>query len=418
MICLKLVSQTPTPASSDNTVTLGDQVKLKISGFLKSDFYYDSRKTVDIVDGLFLFYPAVESPDANKKDINAVPLYRMSAVTSRLATKFTGPDALNAKTTAFIEFDFSGFNSIGLRLRHAYVKLNWTKDEILFGRFWHPLFITEAFPTVLALNTGAPFSVFNRTEQIRYTRTEGSLSAFIAAAYQFDYSYCGLPDINSSTYFTNYYHNSVMPDFSVNLQYKSDMLLFGATGNYKTNQPKLYTQKPGAAITSPKYVTDEKVSSMAALAYGQIKSGLLKIKGSVLYGENLREFAMVGGYAIAAIDTATGKETYSNISNISYWGNILYGDALQGGLYFGYIKNIGASKSTISSVALVRGGNIDNLMRISPSISYKTGRMQFYAEIENTIAAYGTADLLDHGKVKSTKNITDTRIQFSAFFFF
>jgi hypothetical protein len=419
---------TPTTTATENMVSLGDNVKMKIGGFLKSDIFYDTRKNVEIVDGLFLFYPNAENPDANGKDIDAVSQIRMSAVTSRLNTKFTGPDVLNAKTTALIEFDFSGFNSIGLRLRHAYVKLNWTNDEVLFGRFWHPLFCTDVFPTVLALNTGAPFNVFNRTEQIRFTRFMGSFSAMIATTMQYDYSFPSEFNQKSAVYFSNYYHNSIIPDLSLNLQFKTDMLIIGATANYKVNQPKTYTEGPTTGPVASqkinKYVTDEKVSSIAISGYAQVKAGLLKVKASGMYGENMREFLMIGGYAIKTQDTITGKETYSTMNNLSTWANILYGDALQGGLFVGYTKNLGSSDKTLSSVsgAFSRGSNIDKIIRISPMVSYKTGKLQFQFEIEHTIASYAKAttdiDLTNGGKIKNTTDIANTRVQFSTFFYF
>lgn len=412
---LKINSQTQSPPANDNTISLGDQVKLKIGGFLKSDIFYDTRKTVDIIDGLFFLLPASESLDANNKDINAVPLLRMSAVSSRLSTKFTGPDVLNAKSSAYVEFDFSGFNSIGLRLRQAYLKLNWENDEILFGRCWHPLFIMDAFPSVLAFNTGAPFVAFNRTEQIRYTHTLGNLSVMLASTMQYDYSFASKFDSTSAVYFSKFYHNSVLPDANITLQYKSDLLLVGATGNYKVNQPLLYTEAHGR-----KYKTDEKINSIAISGYAQIKTGPLKVKGSAMYGENMREFLMLGGYAIKSKDTATGNEKYSSLNNLFVWANILYGDALQAGIFFGYAKNLGSKDNNLITVSSTfsRGQNIAQLIRISPIVTYKTGRMQFSAEVEHTIAAYGTPDLADHGKVKNTKNIANTRVQFSTFFYF
>jgi hypothetical protein len=429
LFCIALISsysQTTQPSPTENSVSLSDQVKLKIGGFIKSDLFYDSRKTVDVVDGLFLFYPSAASYDSSsgKKDINAVPLIRMSAVTSRLSTKFTGPDAFNAKTTGYIEFDFSGFNSIGLRLRHAYMKLNWTNDEIMFGRFWHPLFITDAFPTVLALNTGAPFSIFNRTEQLRYTHTQGSLSVMVATTMQYDYSFPSKFDSTSAVYFSSFYHNSVIPDFNLNLQYKSDLFILGATGNYKINQPKISTKTLNPPYKKV-FATDEKISSMAISGYGQVKVGLLKIKGSVMYGENMREFLLMGGYAIDSVDVETGKEIYTPMKNMFSWINIIYGDALQGSIFIGYEKNLGAAAKTIlpgkknADIAMTsRGYNIDKLIRLAPMVSYKTGKVQFFFEVEHTIASYGTIDPADYGKVKKTKDMAVTRVQFSSFFYF
>jgi hypothetical protein len=410
-------TQPTTPAvTTEKVVTLGDQVTMKVGGFLKSDVFYDSRKPVDIIDGLFLFYPTNESKDAAGKDMNAVPLMRMSALTSRLSTKFTGPDVMNAKTSSLVEFDFSGVNGIGLRLRHAWLKLNWANKEFLMGRYWHPLFLTEAFPTVLALNTGAPFAAFNRAEQMRFTYSSGKLSTFIAACVQMDYGFPSEYDAASGK--TSYLHNSVMPDISGNIQYKSDMLLFGATGNYKINQPRLSTKKGTAS-----YQQTTTIGSYALQGYAQVKTNNLKIKGSVMYGQNMNEYLILGGYAVKSADTATtNNEKYTPVNYMYYWGNILYGKDLQLGLFLGYAQNLGTTAKTLPTYTKFYGRakeeTIGNLLRIAPSISYKAGRMQFMAEIEHTIAAYGTPNLANHGRVINSKKMSVTRVQFSTFFYF
>jgi hypothetical protein len=240
---------------------------------------------------------------------------------------------------------------------------------------------------------------------------------------QYDYSFASKFDSTSAVYFSTYYHNSVIPDLNFNLQYKSDLFLLGATYNYKINQPKTSTK----ALKNPPYgtyKTDEKISSMAISGYGQIKAGLLKVKGSVMYGENMREFLLMGGYAISKIDSTTGKETYTPMKNLFAWANIIYGDALQGSIFIGYEKNLGAAKKSIYNLSstFCRGNNIDKLLRISPMISYKVGRTQFFFEVEHTIASYAktTADIdkTNGGKIKNTKDIANTRVQFSSFFYF
>lgn len=54
-----------------------------------------------------------------------------------------------------------------LRIRQAYVNLDWGKSAVLVGITWHPLF-GAVMPDVLNLSTGAPFQPFNRSPQIRY----------------------------------------------------------------------------------------------------------------------------------------------------------------------------------------------------------------------------------------------------------
>jgi hypothetical protein len=405
--------------STDKTISLGDQVKLKIGGFLRSDVYFDTRKNVEIVDGLLDLLPKGESLDYNLKDVNAVSSLRMAATASRINMKFTGPDALNAKTSSYVEFDFTGVNGIGLRVRHLWVKLNWEKSELLFGRYWHPFFIVDAMPSVLALSTGAPFAVFNRSEQVRYTHFWGPLSVMAAASTQMDYGYAY--DFSSSTGKSNYLHNSLLPDLTVNTQYKSEAFLLGFSGNYKQNQPRISVTSVKSKLTS---ATSEKISSMALETYAQVSSGSFKIKGSLVYGQNMSELLMMGGYAVVSRDTF-GVEKYTPINTFSSWCNILYGDQVQAGLFVGYSKNLGTSEASVLSVPADvakgfddKGNGVDHLIRLAPSLSYKAGRLQFCLEYELTIAAYGKYNVTDHLKVQNTKNISNSRVQMATLFYF
>lgn len=403
-------AQEAQPAQPSPIVTLSDQVTLKIGGFARADAFYDTRKNADGLDGLLTLFPSNVSYDstAAKNDINARSLYRMSGAASRMNFRFTGPDVLNAKSSSLIEFDFTGVNGIGLRFRHAWVKLNWQNAELLCGRFWHPMFILDAFPTVLGLNTGAPFNVFNRAEQFRYTYKIGTnISLMAAASAQFDYSFASA-------------HNQTIPDLTINAQFKNDMFIAGASANYKVNQPNISVTGKAKKV----YQTDEQIASIAAQVYASLKVGDLKIKASGLYGENMHELLMLGGYFVKTRDTAsTFIEDYSVVKNLSCWGNITYGKKLQGNLFVGYSKNLGAADKDLFNVKGVntvvgRGSDIDNLIRISPSISYSAGRMQFWLELEHAIAAYGKIDYADYGKVKDTKSVSNDRIQLSSIFYF
>ena len=44
---------------------------ISLTGFVKTDLYYDSRQTVNIREGHFLLYPDNEKPDLNGKDISS-----------------------------------------------------------------------------------------------------------------------------------------------------------------------------------------------------------------------------------------------------------------------------------------------------------------------------------------------------------
>ena len=103
---------------------------IKFSGFVKNDFFYDSRQTVDAREGHFLLWPSAKLPDARGVDINSGANFNMLAIQTRLKGSISGPDAFGAKSSGVIEIDFlaqANDNINLLRMRHAFVKLNWTK---------------------------------------------------------------------------------------------------------------------------------------------------------------------------------------------------------------------------------------------------------------------------------------------------
>jgi hypothetical protein len=396
------------------TITLGDQIKLKLSGYVRTDIYYDTRRNVEKVDGLFCLHPMNASYDATNKDINEIGIYRMTATASRIGTRFTGPDLMKAKSSAFIEFDFTGYSGVGASLRHAYVKLSWQKHEVMFGRFFHPMYNLETSPTVIGINSGAPFLIYARNEQLRYTWKPGIINIMLAASALMNYSF---PADGAG----GYQHYQTMPDLTGNIQLKNNAVTLGISGNYKMNQPKVCTNKTATKT----YETSEQVSSYTLMSYAMVKTGKLIAKAGIVYGQANNELNMLGGFAVASRDTATMKEKYTTINNLNYWFNILYGVKIQGGLFVGYSQNLGTSAQTITEIQKdaargfdANGNGIDHLFRISSSISYKTGPLQLSAELEFTTAAFGKYNINDHAKVSNTKDVTNIRTMITAFYFF
>ncbi len=277
------------------------KIGLKFSGFVKSDFWFDSRQVAGAREDLFALYPLNESLDANGDDINAHGKFNFSAITSRITAKIAGPDAFGAKTSGCIEADFSGMSNPdinGFRLRHAYLRLNWEKSELLFGQYWHPAFVTEVFPTVISLNTGVPFQPFLRSPQIRYTKTMNKFKIIAAVLSQRDYTNDG-----SNGRSSEYLRNSGVPDMHLQFQYKGKKNVFGIGGDYKILQPRL--------VTDSMYITDETMGSYEFLAYWKYTNKKLTVKAKTIYGQNLTDQLMLGGYAVKSVDTICRKEKYT-----------------------------------------------------------------------------------------------------------
>lgn len=388
------------------------KIKFEVSGFIKSDIYYDSRQNVDALDGLLHLYPKDIARDSAGNDINAKSSVGIVDISSRLRGKVSGPDVFGAKLSGLVEIDFTGITdgvySSRVRLRHAYSKLDWEKTEILFGQDWHPMFVKEVFPSVMSLNTGIPFQPFNRSPMLLISHKLGNLKIIGAAISQADYLSRG-PDGKSAKYLKN----SNIPNLHLQLQYHVGSVLFGVAADYKSILPRLTTS---SLVNDDVFVTDEKLNSYAWMGFFKYQKSKLEVKAKAIYGQNLCESIMPGGYGVSSLDSLTGYEKYTPINHFYTWANVIYGDQTKFGLFGGYTKNLGANDPIVSDtygMAL----NIDYIYRITPTISHKIKNFMLALELEYTVAAYGD-DFNDYGEITNSHEVSNTRILFSVFHFF
>ncbi len=360
---------------------------IKFSGFVKNDAFYDTRQVVSVREGHFLLYPAAVS------DVNDNPSFNILAIQTRLRGNITAPDAFGAKVGGAIEGAFFGHSDAdvnGFRLRHAFVTFTWDKTQLLFGQFWHPMFVTAVFPHVVSFNTGVPFQPFSRNPQIRLTQTMGDgIQLIVAAMSQRDFASSG----GSMAL-----RNAVVPNLHGQLQITSGQHVFGAGVDYKMLKPDLSS--------------DETVSGISFIGYAKVVMNAVTIKAEGVLGQNLTDLLMLGGYAMKA-----GSAEYVATDVLSVWGEIqTNGPGMQFGLFGGYAQNQGTSDAIDPASLAVRGSNIDNVMRISPRVIWNSGKARFALETEYTVAAYGTAD--SKLSVSNTKNADNIRVLFATYLFF
>jgi hypothetical protein len=393
--------------AQDNTEKKEKPVEVKISGFILNNMFLDTRKNVDALDGLVLMFPQPEVKNSKGEDLNAVPNASLLSFASRLKFAITGPDALGARTSGYMEYDFTArANSVTVRFRQAWVKLAWTNNELLVGRAWHPLASMDVIPAVWALGIGAPFQPFNRSEQITFTQKFGKTNLILSALYQNDYTNNG-PVGKSYIYQTN----AVIPNLHAQLKYKSDNVIAGLGFDYKVLKPRTEITSPVDRTVSKAHET---VGCYALLAYGQVKSGKLTVSGKSIYAANISESLMPGAFAISSYDPLTGKEEYTTYKHFFIWGNMSYGGALKANLFTGYFKNLGASKNIVAPTATLStvfglGEKIGEMVRIAPSVSYTSGKVVLAFEIEHNIAAYGTINYAKEGKITGASKVNGTR---------
>jgi len=396
------------PVFSQEIKPVPDPVKpaLTWSGFVKAEGMYDTRQVVEAREGYLLLYPKKVSLDKNGQDVNAQGSFNQYAMMARLTLKATGPDVLGAKVFALIEGDFTGASNSennSFRLRHAYLKLKWVHTAITAGQYWHPINIPEMIPNVLALNTGAPFHPFSRQPQIRIDYSRGKFNTVFAVLSQRDYMNNG-PSGASSVYL----RNSSIPNIHAQVQYINGNLFAGAGMDYKHIHPRL--------VTDSLYATDAAVNCLSYTAFAMAKIKPFVVKMQLIYGQGLNDHLVMGGYGVTKTDALTNQQEYTPLNYITGWVNFqTTGKTWQGSFFAGYTKGFGA-KESISGAIYARDADIEYVYRLAPMISYISGKLILSAECEFTTAAYGKTD--EHFKVYDSTPVTNTRLSFSAGYYF
>jgi hypothetical protein len=391
---------------------------IKFSGFVKNDFFWDSRQTVAAREGHFLLWPSPEILDENGDDINADANFNFLAIQSRLSVSITGPDAFGAKTSGLIEGDFfaqANDNINLLRLRHAIIKLNWTHLEVMTGQFWNPLFVTGCFPGTVSFNTGTPLQSFARNPQLRLTYKTGGWSILAAALSQRDFTNVGESGATSS-----YLRNSSIPDMHLQLHYgtnnESGMnILAGAGMAFKTIVPR--SSSTGLTGT---YKVNEKVSGLTVLGFSKLTTDPITLKLQVRYGENISDLLAVSGFGVSEyVDLTTGERAYTPLTSMTFWGEVHTNGNPQVGVFGGFTSNNGTKDALAIPGANVfgRATTIKTLYRISPRIHYTAGKVRLAAELEYTAAAYGS-NYDEFYLPEETTSVANLRVLFAILYFF
>ncbi len=384
---------------------------IRFEGFVKADFWYDSRAIKGSREDYFLVFPDSIKKNREGKDLNATKNMHASVAASRLTGKINAPDVLGAKAGGMLEADFTGASNMGLnefRIRHAFARLNWDKTELLLGQTWHPMFTPDVFPDVLSLNTGAPFQPFIRNPQLQIQYWVSPKFRLLGAAiFQRDNASAGPNGISPE-----YLRKAVLPNFHFQLSYKTDQHVAGIGLDYKKIVPTLKTDSG--------YVCSNYLESFAVVGWYKFSGSGFVVRAKAIYGQNLTEHLLLGGYAVEKYDTTRGQATYTPYNHLFVWINPVYGKKVQMGLFAGYAKNFGTSHNSINKYYTLWGSDvqIDQLVRVSPGVSYVSEKIKISLETEYTAAWYGKTDNRDKNKVKNTKQLANTRMLAGVCFYF
>ena len=386
----------------------------KFYGQVRTDLFYNSRSNSETVDGLFYMYPKDVAPDADGEDLNAKPDGNFYTLYSRLGVDVAGPMLGNAKTSAKLEVDFRGSGTTYslVRIRHAYFNLDWGKSALRVGQYWHPLY-GDVAPDILNLNMGAPYQPFSRAPQVRYRFTSKNFVLTAAAVWQMQYLSVGpssnKPGETGTSKSQTFIKNSCVPEFYLGMDYKNPNLLVGAGLHVSSIKPRVQSET-GDGI----YKVSERVNGLSGEAHLKYTRDKLMIAAKTTLSTNLTQTSTVGGYGVSSVNPRTGEQEYAPLRISHTWVNLMYGKTFRGGIFAGYLKNLGATEEVSGLIGT--GTDLDQLNTLGAEFTYNRPNWKFGMEYTWTGAWYGDNNV--KGRVVDTHLVKNNRVVFTAIFQF
>ena len=399
-----------------------EKPSVKLYGFIRNYACFDTRESLTSNSEQFYYMPKDKYIDPNGKDINEQPNMMLLSITTRLGVNITGPEFLGSKTSAKIEADFAGFGTSNtvLRIRQAYAKMDWEKNSVLVGQAWHPM-MGDMMPDVFSLETGAPFTPFSRSPQVRYDYKNKNFTLTATALYQFQYTSYG-PDGASF----NYARNAAVPELYFQAMYKNGGFMMGAGVDLLTLKPRQsYTMGTPVNPTdvpngkdsngNPTYTYkcyEDPVVSISPTVFASYKKGDWGVKGRFTYAQNAAHLSMISGYGVTKIKD-NGEQEYGTLNSLNGWIDITNKQQLKKGYltwcwFVGYTKNLGCNDDIVGPVYMRGEKNMDSMWRDALSILYTHNAMSVGLEWSSTTVAYGKAD--SRYKMSDTHKVTNERI--------
>lgn len=380
---------------------------VKVYGFIRNFFPFDSRESASGTGNLFYYLPFDHDYDSDGNDLNDSPSFRFLSITSRVGLDVLGYRVGKMDISAKVETDFyaglSGSTGTAImRLRQAYLKLGWSalpmcgggkaSVSLLMGQAWHPMAADQ--PDVIGLATGAPFNPFNRSPQVTVEANLGTHFTITGAlVYQMQYASVG-PDGASA----DYMKYGLLPEAYAAVSYKSGGFLAKAGVSVLSIKPYNAYEIPGTgSMPAERYRTSGRMTAVSPYLYLQYKEGNFTLKAKTVYGGAADYLNLVSGYGVTSVGDDWHLE-YAPTYTSSSWLSLSYGKKVQGMFMAGYMNNLGAAKDFMDDGEAYwffskDGGNFKNLaqaFRVVPAVIWNIGKFALGLEYEVTAVQYGS----------------------------
>ena len=369
----------------------------KLYGFIRDYLSFDTRESkAGSLDEFYYLPKDIEWNEDKSEDLNEQISLRYLAITTRLGLDVKDYRVGRTQFGAKIEGDFFCLNgtTATLRLRHAYATMAWdslaicggkyAKVQLLLGQNWHP--ISTGSPDDISFNYGAPFNPYNRSPQITLTTTFDKRFTLTASLiWQMQYM-CTGPEGNS----VNYMKYACTPEAFIGFGFRQNGWELNLGADVVSIKPRR-TGLNGDSVTVR--VSDRITTINPCIYLGYVHGNLAVRAKAVPYSSGGEHIYMMSGYGVTNKDNADGHYDYTPLHCASAWLSILYGKKWQGGLFLGYMENLGSSEEVLSAKDVYFNSNgfinMNRMYRVVPSVRYNIGKFTIALQYHYTAVQYG-----------------------------
>ena len=174
--------------------------------------------------------------------------------------------------------------------------------------------------------------------------------------------------------------------------------------------------KPRVRNSEGEKVSD-RITTVNPYVYAKYDSRDFSINAKVIYASAGEHFNMLSGYGVTKVES-DGSWDYAPLHSTASFLSVKYGRKVQVQGMIGYMKNLGTSKAlyedaahpgyTSTSNVYISGNgfhNLNQLIRVTPTVVYNLGKLSFALEYDITAAQYGKYAVAGH--VNSSNGLVD-----------
>ena len=422
--------------------------RFKVYGFIRNYMVFDTREVSAGEQDLYFYMPK-DVKTVDNVDQNAVPSFRMLALTSRLGLDVSGYRIGDTQVSATVEGDFYCMNgsTATFRLRQAYMGILWDNlvlgDLLLnVGQTWHPM--AADFPHLTNLETGAPFNPVNRSPQVMFHWSVGKFTWTGGILYPMQYLPVGPTSTTTPVWFdaagkyipittygttksADYNKYGMIPEVYLGVSFQSGGFLARAGVDMFSSMPRW--EAPSVRIVDEatrelSYDFNERSTlrarlfAFSPLVFLQYTHGSFQIKAKSVLAQSGEHMNLLSGYGV----TYNWKRHALEYTPMQDWVSFLSfqaGRKFQFMTMFGYMQQLGTTKAIFAHQSADRplwlntsaDAKIQRAVRATPTLAYNLGKLTFALEYNCTAAWFGDGIRTRGGLYETGHWVLNHRIQ-------